>query len=332
MLKRKMGQDGTEVSALGIGAMSFSDFYGAVTVAQAHAVLDRALERGVTHIDTSNIYGMGRSEETIGAWLGARGGESPFHIATKAGITKDIETGARIFDNTPEHLEAELDQSLGRLGLEQVDLFYVHRRDQRLSIEEVTESLVALQKKGKIKTFGFSEIAPTSLYRAAKIAPVTAVQNEYSLQTRLPELGLIQACEALGTTLVAFSPVGRGLLTDTPPSAERVAANGFLASNPRFEGEVLGRNLAASAPLRALARESGLPTAALAIGWVLAQSPNIVAIPGTRDAAHLDELLAGSGELLSEDLLAEIEERLPAGWCEGDRYSRAQSVGPEGYC
>lgn len=330
MLRRKLGAQGPEVSALGIGGMSFSNFYGPVNEAEAHAVLDAAIDAGVDHIDTSNIYGMGRSEEVIGSWL-AKHGSTPFTIATKAGITTDAE-GRRCFDNTPEHLEAELDGSLKRLGLEQVDLFYIHRRDPRLQIEEVVESLVALQQKGKIAAYGLSEVSPATVRRAAAVAPVAAVQNEYSLQTRLPELGLIQTCEAVGAALVAFSSVGRGLLTDRPPQPGQFDDNPFMSTNPRFSGGNLERNLAASDGLRDLAREVGVPTATLAIAWVLGQSPSILTIPGTRYVDHFGELVMGAESLLDPDLLLEIERRLPVGWCHGDRYSDAQMIGPERYC
>ncbi len=331
---RRLGKDGPEVFPLGIGAMSFTPAYGATTEAESHAVLDLALETGVNHIDTANVYGMGQSEEVIRRFLERYrdGSGLPFHIATKAGINRDPVTGKSRFDNSPEHLEAELDGSLRRLGLEQVSLFYVHRRDPRFEIEEVTEALAALVRKGKIASFGFSEIAPSSLRRAARLHPVAAVQSEFSLQTRLPELGLVQACEQLGTTLVAFSPVGRGLLTDDPPTPERVAQSAFLTTNPRFIGENLSRNIAASQPLREIAREVGRPTAAFAIAWLLARSPTILPIPGTRSTSHLRELLAGCELVLSDELLDAIETRLPPGWAHGARYSDAQSVGPERYC
>ena len=331
MLRRKLGAEGPEVSALGIGAMSFSNFYGPVTVDQSHAVLDAALDAGVDHIDTSNVYGMGVSETTIGEWLKKRGGESPYKIATKASITRDAD-GNRCYDNSPEHLEQELDGSLKRLGVDRVDLFYIHRRDPRFEIEDVMESLLALRAKGKIDQIGFSEIAPTSLRRAAAVAPVAAVQSEYSLQTRLPELGLIQTCEALGTALMAFSSVGRGLLSDTPPQPGAFPPGSFMGSNPRFSGGNHERNLAASEALRDLARDVGVPTATLAIAWVLGQSPSILTIPGTRSTAHLSELLQGAESTMDPELLLEIEKRLPVGWCHGARYSDEQMKGPEHYC
>ncbi len=330
MKKRKLGRDGPDVSVLGIGAMSFAGVYGDATVEDSHAILNAAIDAGVTHIDTSNVYGMGRSEEIIGSFLGGRKGETPFTLATKAGISRDPETG-RNFDNSPAHIEAELDKSLKRLGVERVDLFYLHRLDPEVSVEDVVGTYVRLVEAGKIGQIGLSEIAPTTLARASAVHPIAAVQSEYSLQTRAPELGLVQACERLGTSLVAFSPVGRGLLTDTPPTSDRVAASQFLSTNPRFSGGNLERNLAASQPLRDLAAEAGHSTAALAIAWVLAKSPTVLAIPGTRNADHFAELVEGANLELSAELEAEIERRLPVGWCHGDRYNPQQWNGPERY-
>ena len=234
MKKRQLGPGGPVVSAVGVGAMSFTAFYGPTNEAESHAVLDTALELGIDHLDTSNVYGMGLSERVIGSYLRQHQGPPPFTIATKAGIRRDPETGARSFDNSRAHLEAELDGSLERLGVDAVDLFYVHRRDQRLAIEEVTDTLAGFVKAGKIKSFGYSEIAPSSLRRAAAVHPVAAVQSEYSLATRAPELGLVQACAELDTALVAFSPVARGLLTDRPPTTASIAESEFLKINPRF--------------------------------------------------------------------------------------------------
>lgn len=333
MLRRKLGAGGPVVSAIGIGAMSFAGVYGNATEEEAHAVLDAAVDAGVDHIDTSNVYGMGRSEEMIGSFLNRYRDHDtlPFKIATKASITTDAD-GNRAFDNSAEHLESELDGSLLRLGIEQVDLFYVHRRDPRFEIEEVTGTLAGLIAKGKIAAFGFSEIAPTSLARASAVHDVAAVQSEYSLQTRLPELGLIDACEAQGSALVAFSPVGRGLLTDRPPNRDRVEASGFLKTNPRFAGGNLERNVAASETLREFAAEIGVPAASLAIAWVLDQSPMMHAIPGTRSVEHLGELIIGASMEFTSDMAAELAHRLPVGWCHGGRYSQDQTIGPESYC
>jgi aryl-alcohol dehydrogenase-like predicted oxidoreductase len=332
MQKRRLGAEGPLVSAIGVGAMSFTAFYGATTEAASHSVLRTALELGIDHLDTSNVYGMGLSERVIGSFLSEHGRHPPFTIATKAGIRRDPETGARSFDNSKAHLEAELEASLERLGVETIDLFYVHRREPAIPIEDVTETLAGFVRAGKIKSFGFSEIAPSSLRRAAAVHPVAAVQSEYSLATRYPELGLVQACAELGTALVAFSPVARGLLTDRPPTMESVAESAFLAANPRFTGANLEANLAHSDRLRRLAREMNEPTSALAIAWLLHRSEQVIPIPGTRSPDHLRELARGAELELAPENLALIEAALPVGWAHGDRYSTQQWVGPERYC
>ena len=255
-----------------------------------------------------------------------------FSIATKAGIATNKETGKRYFDNTPAYLHQAVDHSLARLGLDHIDLFYVHRRDADTPIEDVTETLAALVKTGKIGGFGFSEIAPTSLYRAAAIHHVTAVQSEYSLSVRSPELGLLQATATLGTALVAFSPLGRSLLTDRPHDFDSVQSMGWLKQNPRFTAENLAANVAATTGFRRFAADKGCSAAALAIAWILHQSPHIIPIPGTRSVTHFHEHCEGAGLRLTTSDLADIEKLLPVGWAHGDRYSTAQWVGPEKYC
>ena len=332
MKLRKLGKNGPEISALGIGAMSFSDFYGATTEENSFAILDAARAAGVTHIDTSNVYGMGRSETAIGAYLKANpGARDQFHIATKAGISSDAE-GRRVFKNTLDHLESELDGSLKRLGLDCVDLFYVHRRQADIPIEEVAGHMARLREKGKIRGIGFSEIAPASLRRAVTETHVDAVQSEYSLSTRLPEMGLVQTCAQLGTALMAFSPVCRSFLTDDPIPLSRVPDLAFLKVNPRFIQPNYQANIAATDPFRAYAAQLGVPAAALAISWVLAQGDHIIAIPGTRATGHFAELVTGANLKLSADQLAQIAEILPIGWAHGDRYSPDQNIGPEAYC
>ena len=332
MKTRKLGQNGPEIAAVGYGAMSFSNFYGATTEENSHAILDAMRDWGVNHIDTSNIYGMGGSEDAIGSYL-AKNPEAKdfFSIATKASITRDADN-KRIFRNDRKHLEAELDISLKRMGVERVDLFYVHRRDPEMPIEEVTEGLVEIMQTGKIGSFGFSEIAPSSLRRAAAVHPVAAVQSEYSLQTRSPELGLVQTCAELGTSLVAFSPVGRSLLTDHPLTAEAVADLPFLKENPRFQQPNFDANVAATDGLRALAQDMGEPAAALANAWLLAQGEQVIPIPGTRSVAHFRECVRGAEIELSGEDIARIEAVLPIGWAHGDRYSVGQWIGPERYC
>ncbi|MEP4196641.1 MAG: aldo/keto reductase [Aliishimia sp.] len=332
MKQRQMGPNGPMVSCLGIGAMSFAEFYGPTTEENSFAILDAAMDAGVTHIDTANVYGMGRSEIAIGSWLKANSGvRDTLHIATKASISRDAD-GNRLFDNSAAHLDAALDKSLEKMGVECVDLFYVHRRDAGRPIEEVTETLAGLVKKGKTRSFGFSEIAPTSLRRAHAVHPVAAVQSEYSLSTRSPEMGLVQTCEELGVALVAFSPVGRSLLTDHPLAADIIPNLPFLKSNPRFQEDAYGANIEATKGFRALAADMGLPAAGLAIAWCLAKGPHVVPIPGTRSVSHFNELVAGANTELSAQDVARIEQVLPIGWAHGDRYSDDQWVGPERFC
>lgn len=332
MQARKLGSSGPETSALGIGAMSFSNFYGPTNEAESHAILAAALDLGVSHLDTSNIYGMGGSETVIGTFLKQTpGARDKFQIATKAAITKDAE-GKRFYDNSLSHLEAELDKSLVRMGVDHVDLFYIHRRQAEMPIEDATEALAALVKKGKTRSIGFSEIAPASLRRAAAVHPIAAVQSEYSLSTRAPELGLVQACADLGTALVAFSPVGRSLLTNTPLSKAAVASLPFLSGNPRFQEPNLTANLKITDGYRALAADMGVSAAALSIAWLLHQGDHVLPIPGTRSVEHFRQLVAGCELSLSAEDLARIEAVLPVGWAHGDRYNADQWVGPERFC
>ncbi len=333
MQQREFGQLKTPISAVGYGAMSLSDFYGPTNDEQSMAILARCLDLGITHIDTSNVYGAGMSETRIGQFLAKQGAQAKdlFTIATKAGITRTPE-GERTFDNTFEHLNSEVDKSLTRLGLDQVELLYVHRRDASIPIEEVAESLGQIVASGKVRQIGFSEIAPTSLAVAHAAYPVGAVQSEYSLSTRSPEMGLVQRTAELGANLVAFSPVGRSLLTDHPLSFETGSSLDFLKVNPRFQQPAYDRNIEATSGFRALAQDFGTSAASLAIAWLLAQGEHVIPIPGTRSITHLDEVAAGAGLNLSEADLAAIESALPIGWCHGDRYSVGQWTGPERYC
>jgi len=333
MEKRKLGSGGAVVSAIGIGALSFTEFYGPTDTEKSHAILSSALDLGIDHLDTSNVYGAGLSEERIGSFLAKQGAgrNSLFKIATKAGIRRGKD-GANFFDNSKDYLTGELDKSLQRLGVEAVELYYMHRRDQSIPIEEVAETLAGFVNAGKIRQFGFSEIAPASLARAVAVHPVGAVQSEYSLSTRSPELGLVQKTAELGTSLVAFSPVGRSLLTDKPHTREKAETFPFLQNNPRFLEPNLTANIAAAAGFRDLAADMGVKASTLSIAWLLHQDDHVIPIPGTRSVEHLNELAKGAEMTLGTDDLAEIERRLPLGWAHGDRYSDVQWVGPEKYC
>lgn len=332
MEQRTLGAGGPAVGAIGYGAMSFSDMYGPTNEAESHAILDACRDWGVSHLDTANVYGMGKSESAIGSYLAKNpGARREFVIATKATITRDAD-GRRSFDNSAAHLEAELDASLKRLGVECVDLFYAHRRDPRLTPEETAANLGRLVEKGKTRAIGLSEVAPATLRRAHAVFPIAAVQSEYSLSTRLPELGLVQACAELGAALVAFSPVGRSLLTDAPIPAARIPDLPFLSENPRFMEPNLSANMALTDGFRALAAEMGTSAAALANAWLLARAPHVIPIPGSRSVAHFRQCMNGAALALTSGDMARIEAMLPVGWAHGDRYSDAQWIGPERYC
>lgn len=331
MEKRQLGPNGPMVSAVGVGAMSFAGFYGETTDEQSRDVLAAALDLGIDHIDTAYMYGVGHSERVVGKFLADYPGEKPFTVATKGGIFRD-DAGGRYLDNTKAALEGQLDTSLRNLGLDCIDLYYVHRRDQSVPIEDVTESLAAFIKAGKIKSFGYSEIAPASLRRAAAVHPVGAVQSEYSLAVRSPDLGLTQATAAIGTALVAFSPVGRGMLTDTPLPQEEISKFNFTKGNPRFTEPNHTANLAITDKFRTLAKQMGVATASLAIAWLKTRGDQVISIPGTRTVDHLKELAAGGEMTLSASDLSAIDEVLPVGWAHGDRYNETQWRGPERYC
>ncbi|WP_435141428.1 aldo/keto reductase [Pseudopelagicola sp. nBUS_19] len=333
MKMRKLGHLDTAVSAVGVGAMSFGNFYGPTTEENSLSILDAAANAGVTHIDTANVYAMGGSEAVIGKYFSLRSAANRerFFVATKASIARDAD-GNRCFRNDLEHLEEELNKSLIRMKTDNVDLFYVHRRDPNVPIEEVAGALGVLVEKGKTRGIGFSEIAPSSLRRAAKEHPVDAVQSEYSLSVRAPELGLVQACAELSTSLVAFGPVGRSFLTDEPISQCSVPKLDFLRVNPRFVEPNYSNNILATNGFRGLASEMGVPAASLAVAWVLAQGKHLFAIPGTRSVAHFEELLLGGEITLTTADLATIDKVLPVGWAHGDRYSVEQAFGPERFC
>jgi aryl-alcohol dehydrogenase-like predicted oxidoreductase len=326
MQQRKLGADGPLVGAIALGCMSFGGFYGETDEAESHRTLARALDLGVTHLDTSNIYGAGRSEEVIGSFL--KGKKGSFTIATKAGIKVGPPRG---FDNDPAYLRECLEGSLKRLGIDHVDLFYIHRRDQGIPIEDVVGTLIRFKEEGKIRGIGFSEISPASLERAAAVHPVMAVQSEYSLWTRLPELGLVQACARHGTALVAFSPLARGMFADAMPDPARFHEKDFRRTNPRFIEPNFGLNKEKIALFNAYAHEKGHSPSSLALAWLLARAPHVIPIPGTRSPEHLRQDAAGADIVLTPKDIEEIEAILPVGFAHGARYNNQQSIGAEGY-
>lgn len=328
MKKRKLGARGPEVSAIAFGAMSFAGFYGPTSRAESFATLDAVWDMGIDFLDTSNLYGPYTSEKVIGAWQADRG--QRFKIATKAGIVIGAPRGTA--DNSEDYLRRELEGSLGRLGVDRVELFYVHRRDWSIPIEKVTETLTKFREEGLIGALGFSEISPASLRLAASVGHIDAVQNEYSLWTRLPELGLIQACAELGTAFVPFSPLGRGILTDTDLEPSSFGGKDIRATNPRFAGRNFQQNMAFVRAVRAFAHARGWTTSATAIAWTLQQGEHLIPIPATRLAAHLAEWKGADEIVFSAEDRAGLDRILPAGWAMGDRYSYQQLVGIERYC
>ena len=329
MKQRRLGQDGPQVGEVGFGAMSFGGFFGPTDMATSHRTLDRALDLGVTHIDTALVYGPYTSEEFIGDYLRKNpAARKRFAIATKGGINPN----PRRFDNSPAFLRECLESSLKRLGVDHVELYYIHRHDQSIPIEDVVGTLAGFKREGKIGGFGFSEIAPSSLERAAKVHPVAAVQSEYSLWSRQPQLGMVQACKRLGAAFVAFSPVARGVLSDVDLDPLTFADTDFRKNNPRFVEPNFARNLERVAQFKAFAHAHGWSTTALALAWVLRQGDHIIPIPGTRTPEHLAENAAATSISLTDDDLREIDNILPPGFAHGHRYSEQQLVGVEQYC
>ena len=330
MRKRQIRQDGKMVSEVGLGCWSFGGSYGPTTEAEAHNTLSAALDLGVGFLDTANVYGMGVSEQIIGSFL--KGDPSRFTIATKAGIWRDPETSKRGFNNSANYLRGELEGSLSRLGLEHVDLYYIHRRDQDVEIVNLMETLLAFKTEGKILEALVSEISPATLKRAAAVGTVDAVQSEYSLWTRQPELGMVQTCRELGVAFVPFSPLGRGMFVASPPNPDTFEKGHFRTGTPRFSEPNFSYNVKQVEAFKALARDLNTSPVTLAIAWCLARGEHLIPIPGTRAADHLAECVAGSSFVMTDEIMNSIEQVLPLGWAHGDRYTHDQWVGVEGYC
>lgn len=330
MRKRQLGKDGPLVSAIGLGCWGFAGTYGATSEAESHATLAAALDLGIDFLDTANVYGGGVSEQTIGSFI--KGNPNNFTIATKGGIHRDPVTNERKFDNSPEHLRTALETSLNNLGVDHVALYYIHRREPDRPIEDVMETLVRFKEEGKIGGIGFSEISPASLRRAHAVHPVMAVQSEYSLWSRMPELGVIQACKELSVAFVPFSPLGRGMLTGITPRPSNFSDSDFRKPSPRFQEPNFSYNVEAIKPFKGLAADMATTPSALALAWILARDNHLIPIPGTRSTEHMRDNAAGAELDLNDAHLTEIASLLPPGFAHGDRYSQAQNVGPERYC
>ncbi|GMA27895.1 aldo/keto reductase [Arenivirga flava] len=302
--------DGIELSAIGYGAMSLAGVYGAIEEADAQRLLDGLLERGVTHLDTANVYGQGASEQVLGRFLARTGQRDRFAIASKVGIVQGGGIGKRGVRGDREHIREQIDGSLSRLGVDALDLYYLHRPDPSVPVEESVAALAELVEEGKVRSIGLSEVTGEELRRAHAVHPIAAVQSEWSLVSRDVERYVIPAAIELGVAFVAYSPVSRGLLTDRF-DAEISALGGSRRNFPRFDASNLPGNLAVAERLRAVAGRIGAPLATVAVAWLEHRAAEaglrLVAIPGTRSLAHLDESIAAASLRLDAEQLAELE-------------------------
>ncbi|MEX3173734.1 aldo/keto reductase [Serratia quinivorans] len=320
MQQRQLGPNGPTVSALGLGCMGMSDFYStAQDEKEAIATLHRALELGVTLLDTADMYGPHTNERLIGKAI--KGKRQQVFLATKFGILRDpADPDARGVSSRPEYIRRSVEGSLQRLGVEVIDLYYQHRVDPEVPIEEVVGTMADLIGEGKIRYIGLSEASVATLERAHKVHPITALQTEYSLWTRDAEQGVLAACERLGIGFVPYSPLGRGFLTGAIQRPEDLDADDFRRSNPRFQGENFARNLELVAKVTELAKQKGVAPSQLALAWVLAQGEHIVPIPGTKRRRYLEENIAAVELTLSQAELAAIEAVFPLQAAAGARY------------
>jgi aryl-alcohol dehydrogenase-like predicted oxidoreductase len=322
MQTRTLGRHGPRVSALGLGCMGMSEFYGTHDDAESIATLHHALDRGVNFLDTADIYGPYTNEELVGRAL--RGRRDSAFLATKFGFVRDATDAAgRDIDARPARVRQTCEASLRRLNVAHIDLYYLHRVDRTVPIEDTVGAMAELVREGKVRYLGLSEVAPQTLERAQRVHPITALQSEYSLWTRDPEDGVLPTCERLGIGFVPYSPLGRGFLTGAIRSPEDFEADDYRRSNPRFQGENFARNLVLVDEVKSLAADKGCTPAQLALAWVLAQGEHIVPIPGTRRIRNLEENLGALDVHLSAEELAAIDAVFPLGVTAGARYGEA---------
>ncbi len=327
METRKLGRQGLAVPALGLGCMGMSDFYGPTDEAEAVATLHRALELGVTFLDTADMYGPFKNEELLGRAL--KGKRDRVVLATKFGNRRAPDGAFLGICGTPAYVREACDASLRRLGVDVIDLYYQHRVDPQVPIEETVGAMAELVKAGKVRFLGLSEAGPATIRRAHAVHPISALQTEYSLWSRDPEAEILPTVRELGIGFVAYSPLGRGFLSGAIRSADALAPADWRRMNPRFQGDNLAANLALVARLEAIAREKGLTAAQLALAWVLSRGKDVVAIPGTRRRARLEENAAAAGVALTPADLARLDAAAPPGAAAGTRYPEAgmRSVG-----
>ncbi|WP_267381651.1 MULTISPECIES: aldo/keto reductase [unclassified Sphingomonas] len=321
MKMRKLGSQGLEVSQLGLGCMGMSDFYGGRDEAEAVATIHRALDLGVTFLDTADMYGLGANEELVGRVVRER--REWVTVATKFGIVRGADGGARGINGRPDYVREACDASLRRTGLDVIDLYYQHRVDPGVPIEETVGAMAELVSAGKVRYLGLSEAAPETIRRAHAVHPITALQTEYSLWSRDPEAAILPTVRALGIGFVPYSPLGRGFLTGQLRTPDDLAADDTRRNHPRFQGEAFQRNLDLVGEIGEMAAEKGCTPAQLALAWVIAQGEDIVPIPGTKRRRYLEDNVGALAVTLSDADLARIDAILPPGAASGARYPDA---------
>jgi aryl-alcohol dehydrogenase-like predicted oxidoreductase len=318
MRKRRLGTGGPEVSAIGLGCMGMSEFYGSGDEQESIATINHALDQGVCFLDTADMYGSGRNEELVGPAI--KGRRDDVFLATKFGNVRGPNGEFMGVRGDPEYVAEACDASLQRLGVDVIDLYYQHRVDVNVPIEETVGAMAQLVDEGKVRFLGLSEAAPETIRRAHAVHPITAVQTELSLWSRDAEAGVLPTVRELGIGYVAYSPLGRGFLTGQITSPEDFPEDDFRRFHPRFTGENFHQNIALVHEVEAMAREKGCTTAQLALAWVLAQGDDVVPIPGTKRRKYLDENIAALDVKLSDEDLQRLDRILPPGAAAGERY------------